>query len=291
MAVFMLNVCKFNGCGLSFRALGELIRHIEETHIDYDPRVVEQSERQQPACIPLSYALRFLTDAARKDGADSASVPGSAAIHRTRPGRACLPGALASRSMNDTPTGSEAEDGDWDGDGGGEELGSEPEDSNDSWTTSEDLSADLVLRYASRSVNRSVLNPRGTDKPFACPIPGCKKRYKNVNGIKYHSKNGHKNDAKARQWQWQRQWQRQRQRQGAFECRCGKRYKTSYGLKNHASIRHGGSSQALVPDRGSLGTPESRSGNRTEAKVPAIEDHGYIKRENEPGILSLSSVP
>lgn len=34
------------------------------------------------------------------------------------------------------------------------------------------------------------------DKPFACPVPGCKKRYKNVNGIKYHSKNGHKKDGK-----------------------------------------------------------------------------------------------
>lgn len=40
--------------------------------------------------------------------------------------------------------------------------------------------------------------PDGTviEKPFACPVPGCKKRYKNVNGIKYHSKNGHKNEGK-----------------------------------------------------------------------------------------------
>lgn len=30
-------------------------------------------------------------------------------------------------------------------------------------------------------------------RPFACPIPGCTKRYKNVNGIKYHVKNGHTN--------------------------------------------------------------------------------------------------
>lgn len=34
------------------------------------------------------------------------------------------------------------------------------------------------------------------DKPFVCPVPGCKKSYKNLNGIKYHSKNGHKNDNK-----------------------------------------------------------------------------------------------
>ncbi|KAF2887310.1 hypothetical protein ILUMI_18863, partial [Ignelater luminosus] len=30
------------------------------------------------------------------------------------------------------------------------------------------------------------------EKPFACSVPGCKKRYKNINGIKYHYKNGHK---------------------------------------------------------------------------------------------------
>lgn len=39
-------------------------------------------------------------------------------------------------------------------------------------------------------------NSSSNEKPFACPVPGCKKRYKNVNGIKYHSKNGHKKDGK-----------------------------------------------------------------------------------------------
>lgn len=35
---------------------------------DYDPQVVEQKEQSRPQCIPLSYALRFITDAARKEG-------------------------------------------------------------------------------------------------------------------------------------------------------------------------------------------------------------------------------
>lgn len=34
------------------------------------------------------------------------------------------------------------------------------------------------------------------DKRFVCPIPGCEKRYKNINGIKYHSINGHKAENK-----------------------------------------------------------------------------------------------
>lgn len=33
MAVFMLNICKFNDCGLTFQNLGDLIQHIEESHI------------------------------------------------------------------------------------------------------------------------------------------------------------------------------------------------------------------------------------------------------------------
>lgn len=50
----------------------------------------------------------------------------------------------------------------------------------------------LYLCRHSGPVGNSTTN----EKPFACPVPGCKKRYKNVNGIKYHSKNGHKKDGK-----------------------------------------------------------------------------------------------
>lgn len=46
------------------------------------------------------------------------------------------------------------------------------------------------------SASSGALGPAAQEKPFACPVPGCKKRYKNVNGIKYHSKNGHKKDGK-----------------------------------------------------------------------------------------------
>lgn len=33
MAVFLLNTCKFNGCGMNFPTLQELIYHIEDTHL------------------------------------------------------------------------------------------------------------------------------------------------------------------------------------------------------------------------------------------------------------------
>lgn len=37
-------------------------------YVDYDPQVIEQKEKSQPTCLPLSYVLRFITDAARKEG-------------------------------------------------------------------------------------------------------------------------------------------------------------------------------------------------------------------------------
>lgn len=49
----------------------------------------------------------------------------------------------------------------------------------------------FVCRHSGATGNSS-----SNEKPFACPVPGCKKRYKNVNGIKYHSKNGHKKEGK-----------------------------------------------------------------------------------------------
>ncbi|XP_008548175.2 juxtaposed with another zinc finger protein 1 [Microplitis demolitor] len=307
MAVFMLNVCKFNACGLTFKSLGHLIQHIEETHIDYDPLVVEQFEQQQPQCIPLSYALRFLTDAAREK-----------TLTRNKSS------ISTSKCKNVTPTGSEAEEG--------EDLTSGPEDSNDSWATSEEFSSDYILRYGSRVVGQTIINQNNnnTDKPFVCPVPGCKKRYKNVNGIKYHSKNGHRDNGKVRK---------------PFKCSCGKSYKTTYGLKNHAAIQHNCNATGLQiklpnksfiktgseydnlisviesnvagncsgdtkisfkvspsPSSSSSSTSSSSSSSTAKVKVSAIEDHGYIKSvlteaevvecdDNDLGILTPASTP
>ncbi|XP_048512641.1 juxtaposed with another zinc finger protein 1 isoform X2 [Athalia rosae] len=259
-------------------------------YLDYDPRVVEQTEQQQPTCIPLSYVLRFLTDAARKEGVKP--------IHQSRSNQACLPSSA--RNKNNTPTGSEAEEG--------EDFVSEPEDSNDSWTTSSEFSADFILRYGSRVVNQTATNQNNSsDKPFACPVPGCKKRYKNINGIKYHSKNGHKNDGKVRK---------------AFKCPCGKSYKTSYSLKNHAAMQHSESllqvkllqnnkmsiklendcdSSTRISDGQLFDNTPVNVTKISKCKVSAIEDHGYIKQErsvtsetdceNDLGVLTPASSP
>uniref|UniRef100_A0A4W6DJM6 JAZF zinc finger 1 n=1 Tax=Lates calcarifer TaxID=8187 RepID=A0A4W6DJM6_LATCA len=66
-ASFFSNACRFGGCGLHFDSLAELIVHIEDNHIDTDPRLLEKQEQQQPTYVALSYINRFMTDAARRE--------------------------------------------------------------------------------------------------------------------------------------------------------------------------------------------------------------------------------
>ncbi|KAG8253972.1 Juxtaposed with another zinc finger protein 1, variant 2 [Homalodisca vitripennis] len=165
---------------------------------------------------------------------------------------------------------------------------SELEDSNDSWTTPEEFSSEFILRYGSKMMTPSSPGPNGInlEKPFACPVPGCKKRYKNVNGIKYHSKNGHKHDGSwdnQLAWYFNGGWHATTGRAAfddltllclvveddmalkknswldggvafckhhwvrkGFKCHCGKSYKTSSGLKNHTAVVHSGANMTTI---------------------------------------------
>lgn len=60
-----------------------------------------------------------------------------------------------------TPTGSDCDE---------EDVEFEASDSDESWTTESAISSESIL--SSMSMNG------GDEKPFACPVPGCKKRYK-----------------------------------------------------------------------------------------------------------------
>ncbi|KAF7198877.1 juxtaposed with another zinc finger protein 1 [Nothobranchius furzeri] len=112
----------------------------------------------------------------------------------------------SSSFRSSTPTGSDCDEAD---------VEFEASDSDESWTTESAISSESIL--SSMSMNG------GDEKPFACPVPGCKKRYKNVNGIKYHAKNGHRTQIRVRK---------------PFKCRCGKSYKTSQGLRHHTINFH-----------------------------------------------------
>lgn len=55
-----------------------------------------------------------------------------------------------------------------------EEVDFEESDSDESWTTESAISSEAILS--------SMCMNGGEEKPFACPVPGCKKRYK-VKGL------------------------------------------------------------------------------------------------------------
>lgn len=67
----------------------------------------------------------------------------------------------SSSFRSSTPTGSEYDE---------EEVDYEESDSDESWTTESAISSEAILS--------SMCMNGGDEKPFACPVPGCKKRYK-----------------------------------------------------------------------------------------------------------------
>ncbi|GAB0184466.1 mitochondrial enolase superfamily member 1 [Grus japonensis] len=190
-----------------------------------DPRVLEKQELQQPTYVALSYINRFMTDAARREQESlkkkiqpKLSLTLSSTVSR---GNVSTPPRHSSGSLtppvtppitpsssfrSSTPTGSEYDE---------EEVDYEESDSDESWTTESAISSEAILS--------SMCMNGGDEKPFACPVPGCKKRYKNVNGIKYHAKNGHRTQIRVRK---------------PFKCRCGKSYKTAQGLRHHTINFH-----------------------------------------------------
>uniref|UniRef100_A0A3B4ABE2 C2H2-type domain-containing protein n=1 Tax=Periophthalmus magnuspinnatus TaxID=409849 RepID=A0A3B4ABE2_9GOBI len=62
-ASFFSNNCRFGACGLNFDSLAELIVHIEDNHIDTDPRLLEKQEQTQPTYVALSYINRWRKNA------------------------------------------------------------------------------------------------------------------------------------------------------------------------------------------------------------------------------------
>ncbi|KAF4077752.1 hypothetical protein AMELA_G00211600 [Ameiurus melas] len=197
---------------------------VKNTRGDTDPRALEKQELQQPTYVALSYINRFMTEAARREQENqkkklqpklALSVTGNVSRNMSTPPRhsngsltppVTPPITPSSSFRSSTPTGSECDE---------EEVEYEDSDSDESWTTESAISSESILS--------SMCMNGGDEKPFACPVPGCKKRYKNVNGIKYHAKNGHRTQIRVRK---------------PFKCRCGKSYKTSQGLRHHTINFH-----------------------------------------------------
>jgi hypothetical protein len=129
-----------------------------------------------------------------------------------------------------TPTGSEMDEEDNRSDSG--------ESSIDSWVNInvENDSANAILKIMSPQSCQTTSNNSNCDekdKPYVCTISNCKKRYRNANGLKYHTKKAHNTTNTIAQ---------KKELIGpakVYKCQiCGKNYKTSHGLKNHNNSHH-----------------------------------------------------
>ncbi|XP_054161702.1 uncharacterized protein LOC128959722 [Oppia nitens] len=225
MAVFLINQCKFNSCGITFPTLTELIRHIEDTHLDFDPRVIEEHESQQPSCLPISYILRVFADNCRKESLNGGHNHMRKGIRSHSP-------ALSLSST--TPTGSEMDE---------EDNGSDNDESSiDSWVNNPaDDSANAILKIMSPPSSQASSGSIGfddKDRPYVCTNGNCKKRYRNANGLKYHIRNIHRNNPMAHKCEDQTTGQSTASHK-EYKCDfCSKIYKTSHGLKHHKKVHH-----------------------------------------------------
>uniref|UniRef100_A0A8C4Z549 JAZF zinc finger 1 n=1 Tax=Gadus morhua TaxID=8049 RepID=A0A8C4Z549_GADMO len=196
-----------SSCSSHFLFLSFFVRLISCSYTV--PRLLETQEQQQPTYVALSYAARRENQTVRKKSQPKLSLslsstgegltqslhtPGTPAARQRQP--VTPPMNSSSSFHSSTPT-------------------EYPDHVTSQSTRRSAISSESIL---------GSMGMNGVDeKPFACPVPGYNKRYKNVNGIKYHAKNGHRNQIRARK---------------PFKCHCWKNNKASQGLRHHTIHFH-----------------------------------------------------
>jgi hypothetical protein len=185
MAVFLKNTCQFNNCRKNFYTLRDLIIHIESDHLDFDPHKIEQLEEDKPDSVPMSYVLKFSgpeDSPPQYSCKTEVSYLNEAVIEELED---VVPAEVVT-AFNNNYLGCDFK----------EKKKTEPRLHREEVSQifgqafQYDQVANLVL-CGCRS-NKLFTLDHSQKKPFACNMKGCEKRYKNVNGIKYHYKNHHK---------------------------------------------------------------------------------------------------
>ncbi|XP_068911860.1 juxtaposed with another zinc finger protein 1 isoform X1 [Tenebrio molitor] len=185
MAVFLKNTCQFNNCRKNFYTLRDLIIHIESDHLDFDPHKIEQLEEDKPDSVPMSYVLKFSgpeDSPPQYSCKTEVSYLNEAVIEELED---VVPAEVVT-AFNNNYLGCDFK----------EKKKTEPRLHREEVSQifgqafQYDQVANLVLSGC-RS-NKLFTLDHSQKKPFACNMKGCEKRYKNVNGIKYHYKNHHK---------------------------------------------------------------------------------------------------
>jgi len=118
-------------------------------------------------------------------------------------------------------------------------------------------------------------------KRFLCTVPGCTKKYKNINGIKYHVKNGH-NKKETLTGEVKKN----------YLCHCGKAYKSQSGLRHHQNTQHNAN--------GNSSTTNSNISTTTNTVTKSISspgtfdtrkvDHNFRLQNNKKSLPPVSEM-
>ncbi|EFO27847.2 zinc finger protein [Loa loa] len=182
LALLSVNICQFSGCGLNFGNLHDLLQHIEETHI---PIIEEEMKKKEEstknssldddptkaaaltAVFPISAICKLFSKLPPHKAVPVNPEPVKLAIGHYRP----VPWfsrkkTLAAAVAGANPFGQAGDKSRFD---------QHDEESNDSYRN-EDCDD----------------YEQGTDeRRHKCPVEGCNKRYKNLQGARYHARQVH----------------------------------------------------------------------------------------------------
>lgn len=200
-------------------------------HIIRDPHLLKQQEQSQPPAIALSYVNCFYSENLKKERPDIQ-------IRKIDTEKKLFE---RNDNLNDSFD-SLLDDNDCFSDAGSD-------DSCLSWATSTSgggAQTDINILNPIQNISSSYSSNNTTHitteslqgkftcledsegkKRFLCTVPGCTKRYKNINGIKYHVKNGH-NKKESSTGEIKKN----------YLCHCGKAYKSQSGLRHHQNTQH-----------------------------------------------------
>ena len=270
MAAFYKHICLWSNCGKKCSSLVELIDHIEVIHIERDPIALEKQELTQPAAIALSYINCFFAESTRPVKKNPKQDGGNQSHLSVTPGKGSPALQVARKQIVNEP------DNYYD-DENCSISDAESEDSCNSWSTNTSQESDLMLsRIALIEENREG------KRRYVCPVKGCGKRYKNVNGIKYHARNGHNRKVDIKQ-KTPKPIARSRvavpsstpeeQRKG-YECHCGKSYKSQSGLRHHQNTQHGKKVSSGKKETSLISELHSKGSLQTQVKLPHLDLYG-----------------
>ncbi|XP_063902094.1 juxtaposed with another zinc finger protein 1-like [Zophobas morio] len=283
--LFVGNFCRWPKCEETFKSVEDLIQHVEETHVPKsDTPVLNDS-----ATIHLSYISRYFTDEELEKRRVERRLQSSQTTLKTEDKRKT---ELFKPAIEHSVSGFTSK--------GFTEL--------DNSNTLRRSFSEEVVEILGRTA-RETLVP-GAEKAYVCPVPGCGKRYKNANGIKYHAIHGHGAHNQVRRqkfnaslsggptlilflalfgiycaWSVRIKELLKSEAVWPYKCEvsgCGRRYKSSNGLRQHMIATHG-------PDIKKIARIDASPAEEEGARLPLNNGSAVPQGSEEPETSCCSS--